>query len=258
MHRLLRPLVGAFFIAVPGVASAASLTFTTQDCSIQPPSPLFSPGDTGSIAIDVYGRMCVSGVSGGGGGGGETGPVTIADGADTVQGSINDAATTVGGAGTMSAKLRAVTTQLNTLSAQMTTLTTLFNNASAPLPVHVTFPATQPVSLTFPPTQTVAGSVAIVPLQSTPNNCSGTISDTDANGVHMIISLDSDIHGFQIANLAVEAIGYSELTSTPVVGAAGTWQLNPSEKYVSPPHYAPNTSIYVVGKTGDAWTCSWW
>jgi hypothetical protein len=50
--------------------------------------------------------------SGGSGGG----PATVADGADVAEGATTDAAATQGAAGTISAKLRTVTSQLNTIS----------------------------------------------------------------------------------------------------------------------------------------------
>src|SRR6266850_3620913 len=50
--------------------------------------------------------------AGGGGGGGAS---TIADGADVTQGAIADAASTAGGTGTVGAKLRLMTTQLDTV-----------------------------------------------------------------------------------------------------------------------------------------------
>ncbi len=59
-------------------------------------------------------------VSGGGGGG----AVTIADGADATQGAIADPAATAGSTGTLSAKLRLMTTQLGTLNTSLGTINT--------------------------------------------------------------------------------------------------------------------------------------
>ncbi len=56
--------------------------------------------------------------SGGGGGGGA---VTVADGADVTQGAVADTASTAGGVGTLSAKLRLMTTQLGTLNTTLGT-----------------------------------------------------------------------------------------------------------------------------------------
>lgn len=49
------------------------------------------------------------------GGGGGASAVTVADGADVAQGATTDAASTAGGTGTLSAKLRLITTQLGAL-----------------------------------------------------------------------------------------------------------------------------------------------
>ncbi len=64
-------------------------------------------GPDGEAADVVAGALQTSG---GGGGGGA---VTVADGADVTQGAIADAAVAAGAAGTVSAKLRTVTTLLN-------------------------------------------------------------------------------------------------------------------------------------------------
>jgi hypothetical protein len=56
---------------------------------------------------------------GGGGGGGGGGAVTIADGADATQGAIADAAATAGSTGTLSAKLRLMTTQLDSINTNV-------------------------------------------------------------------------------------------------------------------------------------------
>lgn len=67
------------------------------------------------------GALNVIVVSGGGGGGG--GAVTIADGADTVEGSLADAAVTAGSAGTVSGKLRTISADISTIKANQTNAT---------------------------------------------------------------------------------------------------------------------------------------
>ena len=57
--------------------------------------------------------------TGGGGGSGGGGAVTVADGADVTQGAIADAAVTAGGTGTLSAKLRYMTTQLDNINTNV-------------------------------------------------------------------------------------------------------------------------------------------
>lgn len=87
------------------------------------PAP-YAAGSTQPPTVDVNGVTC-SNSSGGGGGGAA---VTIADGADVTQGAIADAASTAGGAGSLSAKLRLMTTQLGTIN---TTLGTPFQAGGA-------------------------------------------------------------------------------------------------------------------------------
>ncbi len=68
-------------------------------------------GGTYPVAQDLTGTLCTG--SGGGGGG----AVTIADGADVAEGATADAAATAGGTGTVSAKLRLITSLLNTIAS---------------------------------------------------------------------------------------------------------------------------------------------
>lgn len=86
----------------------------------------FVAGRPGPFTIDVNGVLCSSSSGGGGG------AATIADGADVTQGAIADAAATQGGAGTLSAKLRLLTTQFNTLN---TTVATAASQALTQTPV---------------------------------------------------------------------------------------------------------------------------
>src|SRR6266403_4471201 len=67
-------------------------------------------------AMDTTGAICTN-VTGGGGGG----AATIANGADVAEGSTTDAASTAGGTGTVSAKLRLMTTQLGTINTTLGT-----------------------------------------------------------------------------------------------------------------------------------------
>lgn len=67
-----------------------------------------------SVPIDKVIRTIESNTRSGGGGGG--GAATIADGANVVEGAVADAATAAGAAGTISAKLRKVTTDTDSIS----------------------------------------------------------------------------------------------------------------------------------------------
>jgi hypothetical protein len=70
-------------------------------------------GNTAFIAMDTTGALCTN-ASGGGGG-----AATIANGADVAEGNTADAASTAGGTGTVSAKLRLMTTQLGTINTTL-------------------------------------------------------------------------------------------------------------------------------------------
>ena len=73
---------------------------------------------TSTTTINVsVGTGLPTGTGGGGGSGG--GAVTVADGADVTQGAIADAAVTAGGTGTLSAKLRYMTTQLDNINTNV-------------------------------------------------------------------------------------------------------------------------------------------
>lgn len=95
------------------------------------------------------------------------------------------------------------------------------------------------------------------PPWSTATNCSGSIAVTStaqqlfASGVH---------HGFQIQNLSTDVLGFSEFTTTPVVGAAGTWSIAISGgSYNTPVTYGSGNAVFIVGATlGDKFTCAVW
>lgn len=89
-------------LPVGGVANAAAPTFTE--------------GRYGYLSFDLSGNLRTTGSGGGGGG-----AVTIADGADVTEGAIADAASSAGGVGTLSAKLRLMTTQLGTINTTLGT-----------------------------------------------------------------------------------------------------------------------------------------
>lgn len=74
--------------------------------------------------------MSAAGTGGGsGGGGGGGGAVTVGDGDDAALGAVADAVATQGGTGTISAKLRLVTSQLNTTNTSLGSL----DNAVGPI-----------------------------------------------------------------------------------------------------------------------------
>ena len=105
-------------------------------------------------------------------------------------------------------------------------------------------------------------SVTIVPKGANPVNCSGQIT---TGGVAQKLALPAGVHFYQLQNLALDLLGFSEFTATPAIGTNGTWTLNGSTSsvaggsYTSPPHYVPNTAVYVIAATtGDGFTCVAW
>lgn len=89
------------WLPVGGVANAAA--------------PTYVEGRLGGLSFDLSGNLrTVASASG-------STAVTIADGADVAEGATADAAATQGGTGTVSAKLRLLTTQFNTLNTTVAT-----------------------------------------------------------------------------------------------------------------------------------------
>lgn len=74
---------------------------------------------TSTTTVNMVGGSGLPTGTGGGGGSGGGGAVTVADGADVTQGTIADAAVTAGGTGTLSAKLRYMTTQLDNINTNV-------------------------------------------------------------------------------------------------------------------------------------------
>jgi hypothetical protein len=74
---------------------------------------------TSTTTVNMTGGAGLPTGTGGGGGGGSGGAVTVADGADVTQGAIADAAATAGSTGTVSAKLRLMTSQLDNINTNI-------------------------------------------------------------------------------------------------------------------------------------------
>lgn len=74
---------------------------------------------TSTTTVNMVGGSGLPTGSGGGGGGSGGGAVTVADGANVVEGAVADAAATTGSTGTFSAKFRLMTTQLNTINTTL-------------------------------------------------------------------------------------------------------------------------------------------
>ena len=111
MKRLVLALLFAVF-ACGSVQAQSTVRVNAQAVSTCG-SQALTAGVFYPFTIDLTGTLCVAS-----GAGGITAAVTVANGADVVEGSLADAAATAGGTGTVSAKLRLVTSQLDTIASQ--------------------------------------------------------------------------------------------------------------------------------------------
>jgi hypothetical protein len=96
-------------------------------------------------------------ISGGGGGGG--GAVTVADGANVVEGATTDAVVAAGAAGTFSAKLRRLTTDISAQLARMASLGAGTISTSAPINVATDDVILGPTNETAPASDTAASGL---------------------------------------------------------------------------------------------------
>lgn len=123
-------VVAAFNVGTTNTAYCKlGASATTSDIAIPPASWFaFTVGaatqltcitSTSTTTVNMVGGTGLPTGAGGGGSGGGGGAVTVADGADVTQGAIADAAATAGSAGTVSAKLRYMTTQLDNINTNV-------------------------------------------------------------------------------------------------------------------------------------------
>lgn len=87
-------------------------------------------GSASNVVVLAGGSGLGTNFGGGGAGGGGGGAVTVADGADVTQGLIADAVVAAGAAGTTSAKLRRLTTDISAILAQLQGVTAGADNVS--------------------------------------------------------------------------------------------------------------------------------
>lgn len=90
----------------------------------QLPSGEFMRNSDGAGPFVFDGTAMALAATGTGGGGGGGGAVTVADGADVAEGATADAVVAAGAAGTVSAKLRRISTDMGTLAAASPTYST--------------------------------------------------------------------------------------------------------------------------------------
>jgi hypothetical protein len=143
------------------------------------------------ITVDQSGNYASPGAGGG--------PATIADGQDAAEGATTDPAATAGGTGSLSAKLRLITSQLNSIST-----------AVAALQVGLPYsPATQPVS----------GTVTVQ--QSTAANLKVDLSGTAANATAVKVDNSAVTQPVSATALPLPT-GAATAAKQPALGTAGT------------------------------------
>lgn len=107
---------------------------------------------TSTTTVNMVGGAGLPTGTGGGGGGSGGGAVTIADGADATQGAIADAAATAGGTGTVAAKLRLMSSQLDTIASSVAGAIPTGANVIGQVSVNQTTPGTTNAVQTIPGT----------------------------------------------------------------------------------------------------------
>jgi len=196
-------------------------------CSYLTSPPTLTNGQASWLRCDSTGALITT--SGGGGGGTA---VTVADGADVAEGATTDAAATAGSTGTLSAKLRLMTTQL----------ASIITNQGAPT------------------TTPIQGAVNV-----TPTDCSGTIA---SGGVAQnAFTANAGRHGFTIANIDATEVLWISMTTTAAASGTGSYPLGPADattftnlnSFTSPTGLGINTALSVIAATtSHKFTCTVW
>jgi len=209
-------------------------------CAYNSSPPTLTSGWFGYAQCDSTGKLITSA----GGGGGSA--VTIADGADVAEGALADTAATAGGTGSLSAKLRLMTTQLGTINTTLgTPLQAGGNVANAG---------------TFAVQATTQGAVNI-----TLTDCSGTIASgaTAQNA----FTASASRHGFTIANIDTTEPLWISFTTTAAASGTGSYPLASADattfanltSFTSPPGMGINTALSVIAATtSHKYTCTVW
>ncbi len=200
------------------------------------PSGFYTKNDgTGPYVWDGTTMGLTATGTGGGGGGGA---VTVADGADVTQGAIADAVVAAGAAGTLSAKLRRLTTDLAALLAKL------------PAALGIT---TSAGSLSIAPasdaTFLIAGAIA------TRTDKSGTI--TTGGTAQTIIASNAARKGFEIQNQSTGDLYFSTL-ATAIQGQPSV-RVAPGQLYETPIGGAGTGAVSLIGATtGQAFAAREW
>jgi len=219
--------------------------------------------------------MSLSATGTGGGGGGGGGAVTVADGADVTQGAIADAVVAAGAAGTISAKLRRLTTDVATLvtatlAGALTETAPATDTASSGLNGRLQRIAQRLTSLIaqLPATlgiKTAANSLSVAPASDAVFLVAGAIATrTDSSGTitaggtaQTIIASNAARKGFEIQNQSNGDLYFSTL-ATAIQGQPSV-RLSPGQLYETPLGGSGTGAVSLIGATtGQAFAAREW
>lgn len=94
-------------------------------------------------------------------------------------------------------------------------------------------------------------------VNTTSTACDGTLS---SGAAQLVFANAAGIHGFTIMNVATAAhsMAISWRTTTPAIGQANSYTLVQNGSYTTPDFFAPQGPLYIIGTSGDSWTCDRW
>lgn len=172
-------------------------------CVYNTVAPVMTTSQVGFAQCDANGQLKTTGSGGGGGG-----AATIADGADVAEGATTDAAVAFGGTGTVSAKLRLMTTQLNTLNTSVQAATPAGSAIIGKVGIDQT-------------TMGVTNGVTIVPSSATAIGIT-PVTSAAAESSHVLKAGPGNVYSVYAANLNATTGGWLVLlnaTAAPADGA---------------------------------------
>lgn len=242
MKRLIATLFGVALSVALWASPGQAQVYFVATCGTVPTSlATLTPGNPGMYFVDTTGKLCVSGSGGGGGG-----AVTLAlgavapgaysagsfvsgsgvDGWDVTEGSTTDAASAAGGTGSLSAKLRLMTTQIGAIN-------------------------------------TTLGSPAQAGTNQTHTPCSGSIGT--GGTAQNIFAAQTTLHGFTIANIDTTEVMWISMTTTAAASGTDSYPLPPatattfagfgSLTLVSGLNHALSG---IAATTNHKYSCTWW
>ncbi len=225
-------------------------------------APVMTTGQVGFVQCDANGQVKTAG---GGGGGGA---VTIADGADTAEGSTTDSPAstpTTATAATMVSLMKAlVNSNVSAVPAGTNVIGHVITDTNS------TTAATQATAANLNATVVGTGTFAVqAATQSAVNvtlsDCSGTI--TSGGAAQNAFTAAATRHGFTIANIDTTETLWISFTTTAAASGTGSYPLGPADattfstlsSFTSPVGMGINTALSVIAATtSHKFSCTVW